>query len=141
MPAEGKSKEVSVELGGPWKFYQEFWKIHNIEHLAHLLPIPEMAIRADVGYLRFSLIIHNNTETPQEVTITSSLPEGWTDKSDYTSFLLAPGQIYPVRSMLAPFDTSKEAWHEIKWSLEVSGHESSSITMRLHMGARGAMSP
>jgi len=141
LPDENKVKGVSLELGGPWKFYQEFWKVHNIDHLADLLPVPEMAIRSDVGYLHFSLLIHNNTETPQEVTIRSALPEGWTDKSEYSSYSLAPGQIYPVRSVLAPFTTFKEAWREIKWSLLVNGHESSSVTMRLHMGARGAMSP
>ncbi|HVO62516.1 MAG TPA: PIG-L family deacetylase [Terriglobales bacterium] len=141
LPDEDKVRGVSLELGGPWKFYQEFWKIHNIEHLADLLPVPEMAIRSDVGYLHFSLLIHNNTETPQEVTIRSALPEGWTDKSGYSSYSLAPGQTYPVRSVLAPFNTSKEAWREIKWSLQVNGHESSSVTMRLHMGAQGAMSP
>src|SRR5439155_9679571 len=25
---------VAVELGGPWAFYQQFWRAHNIEHLA-----------------------------------------------------------------------------------------------------------
>ena len=139
LPDRDKPKGVSLELGGPWKFYQEFWKIHNIEHLADLLPVPEMAIRPDAGYLRFSLLICNNTDLTQEVTITSELPEGWTEKTRYSAYALAPGQVYPVRSMLAPFNASKEAWHEIKWSLRVNGHESSSITMRVHMGSLGAM--
>jgi LmbE family N-acetylglucosaminyl deacetylase len=139
LPERGKPKGVSLELGGPWKFYQEFWKVHNIEHLADLLPVPEMAIRPDVGYLRFSLLIANNTDTPQEVMIASQLPEGWSDKTRYSAYALAPREAYAVRSVLAPFDTSKEAWHEIKWSLQVNGHENSSVTMRVHMGALGAM--
>src|SRR5437762_10215523 len=25
---------LSLELGGPWAFYREFWKARNLEHLA-----------------------------------------------------------------------------------------------------------
>ncbi len=139
LPDQDKPKGVSLEMGGPWKFYQEFWRVHNIEHLADLLPVPEMAIRPDVGYLYFPLLVHNNTDSSQEVTVTSALPERWTDKHRYSSYTLAPGEVYPVRSLLAPSDTSKEAWREIKWSVQVNGREISSVTMRLHMGALGAM--
>jgi len=139
LPDQDKPKGVSLELGGPWKFYQEFWRVHNIEHLADLLPVPEMAIRPDVGYLYFPLLVHNNTDSSQEVTVISALPERWTDKNRHTSHTLAPGEVYPVRSLLAPSDTSKEAWREIKWSVQVNGREVSSVTMRLHMGALGAM--
>lgn len=129
---------VSLELGGPWNFYAEFWRIHNLKHLADLLPVAEMAIRSDVGYLYFPLIIRNNTDKPQEVTITSASPEGWSDKNRYNICSVPPGQVYSFRSLLAPADTSKEAWREITWNASVGGHSSGSVTLRIHMGV-GAM--
>src|SRR5947208_13253734 len=35
---------LSLELGGPWAFYREFWKAHNLEHVALLLPAPEVVV-------------------------------------------------------------------------------------------------
>ena len=32
---------LSLELGGPWLFYREFWKAHNLDHLAGLIPVPK----------------------------------------------------------------------------------------------------
>jgi hypothetical protein len=138
-PESDKPQGILIELGGPWKFYKEFWKAHNIEHLSDLLPVPEIAVQPDLEYLRFSLLIYNNTTTFQAVTITSVLPEGWTDRTGFNIYPVAPGQVYPVHSVLAPLNPSKEAWREIKWSARVNGHESSTVTLRVHLGARGAM--
>jgi hypothetical protein len=67
LPDQDKPKGVSLELGGPWKFYQEFWRVHNIEHLADLLPVPEMAIRPDVGYLYFSRLATTRPIRPKKL--------------------------------------------------------------------------
>ena len=129
-----QQKGVSVELGGPWNFYAQFWRAHNLEHLAELLPVPETALRPDASYLYFPVLIRNNTDTPQEVTIISVLPEGWSDKSRFNVYSVLPGQVYSFRSLLAPADIMKEAWHEITWKARVNGHDSSSVTLRVHMG-------
>ena len=48
VPVHGYRPEqdagLSIELGGPWSFYREFWKAHELEQLAGLLATPEAAL-------------------------------------------------------------------------------------------------
>jgi hypothetical protein len=46
---------LSVQLDGPWRFYPEFWKAHNLEVMAKLLPVLEVAIPRG-GTLRVPLL-------------------------------------------------------------------------------------
>src|ERR1700730_12590254 len=57
---------LSFELGGPWHFYRDFWKAHNIEHLAQLLPKPEVSMQAGAT-LHVPLLLRNDTPEPTEV--------------------------------------------------------------------------
>jgi len=136
----GRNKEsISLELGGPWSFYSEFWRAHNLEHLADLLPVAEMALRPDVGYLQIPLLVSNNSDEAEEVTLSVALPEGWLDKSRYTTYPVKPGEVYPVRIFLAPADASKPAWQEVTWKAEVNGQQRAAVTLRIFSGAHGAM--
>lgn len=135
----GQRQGVSVNLGGPWNFYNEFWRAHNLEHLGELLPVAEMAVRPDAGYLYISLLIRNDTDTSKEVTLTSVLPNGWEDKTPYHRYVILPGRVYPVRSVFAPANTSGPAWHEITWKASVNGGQRSSVVLRLFTGATGVM--
>jgi LmbE family N-acetylglucosaminyl deacetylase len=131
-----KQEGISLELGGPWEFYREFWKAHNIEHLANLLSVPEMALRPDVGYIQIPLVVRNSTDKTEEVAVTAPLPDHWLDKSRYNSFPLRSGEVYPVRIFLAPADPSRTAWQEITWSAEVGGQRVATVTLRVLTGAR-----
>ena len=143
VPAKRQRPEgVSLQIGGPWYFYDEFWRAHNIEHLASLLPVPEMAIEAGDRYVRVSLLIQNGTSISQEVSIVPALPEGWLDKTKFTTYEVQPGEIYPVSRLLAIPDFEKPAWNEITWRVQggsEAGQQSSAITLRLYAGASGAM--
>ncbi len=44
-------EDLSVELGDWWGFYRDFWKAHNLEHVAHLLPVAEVAIPRGGTYM------------------------------------------------------------------------------------------
>ena len=66
---------ISVELGGPWAFYRQFWKAHNIERLAALLPVPEVAI-GQGERMSIPLLIHNDTGHTEQVTVRILAPPG-----------------------------------------------------------------
>jgi LmbE family N-acetylglucosaminyl deacetylase len=53
-------KGISVELGGPWAFYNVFWRAHNLDHLAALIKIPEVAV-GNGAHLSVPILIHNDT--------------------------------------------------------------------------------
>jgi LmbE family N-acetylglucosaminyl deacetylase len=127
---------LSLELGGPWEFYREFWKAHHVEHLARLLPVPEVAI--DPGSpLRIPLIIRNDTGNSQEVYLKAALPMGWTDKSPYAVYPLSPGDVYPVQALLVAPSTGKPEWQEITWKAEAGGRPIGSVTVHVYLGKGG----
>lgn len=64
-----------IELGGPWHFYRNFWRAHDLEHLANLLGPEIMAQRES----RFTLPvrIENPTGAALNANVSVDLPEGW----------------------------------------------------------------
>lgn len=65
---------VTVEFGGPWRFYREFWQAHGLERLAGLV-LPEVAVNFDT-FLTVPVVIENPTDQTLPVNILVDLPEG-----------------------------------------------------------------
>jgi LmbE family N-acetylglucosaminyl deacetylase len=73
LVAEG----VQVELGGPWGFYQEFWREHDL--LALRFRRAEIAVEPNDA-LTIPLLVRNNSEGTARVTASAALPAGWRQK-------------------------------------------------------------
>jgi LmbE family N-acetylglucosaminyl deacetylase len=129
---------VSLELGGPWAFYREFWKAHALEHLSELLPVPEVSTRFG-NVLNIPLILHNATSTAEEVKLTEELPSGWTDKTEYAVYPIKPGESYPILAMSLTPDTGDAQWREISWKAEVGNRVVGSVTMRVYISNQGVL--
>jgi len=125
---------MSVELGGPWNFYKDFWSAHNLEHLAQLHPTPEIAIGGS-AVLPVPLLIRNNTNQDKVVTLRADLPPGWTEKSGSARYPVRAHDVYPVRAMLITSANKQSAWQEIKFSLDSDGGSAGSVTLRVHVWA------
>lgn len=65
---------VTIEFGGPWRFYREFWQAHGLGRLAGLVP-PEVAVNFDT-FLTVPVVIENPTDQMLPVDIFVDLPEG-----------------------------------------------------------------
>jgi LmbE family N-acetylglucosaminyl deacetylase len=92
---ESARPELSVELAGPWSFYAEFRRAHGLTNLPHPEP-PEIALQAP-GTLVIPLWIRNRTAKAQEVTLTASLPAGWTAQSGTGKFSVSAKQVAAPR--------------------------------------------
>jgi LmbE family N-acetylglucosaminyl deacetylase len=92
---EPSRPELSVELAGAWSFYGEFRRAHGLFNLPHPEP-PEIALQAP-GALVIPLWIRNRTAKAQEVTITATLPAGWTAQSGTGEFTVASKQVAASR--------------------------------------------
>jgi LmbE family N-acetylglucosaminyl deacetylase len=132
-------RRSAFELGGPWRYYQEFWQSHGLEHLRTLLPVPEVAIPPQVNTLRVPLLIRNDAREAQEVAIESVLPEGWTDRTAHLSYRLRPGEEYPFQAVLEVTDPATPRWQEIRWKTSIAGKTGGSVTLRVYVAAEGAM--
>jgi len=82
--------DLSIELGGPWSFYAEFRRAHGLTNLPHPEP-PEIALQGP-GSLVIPLWIRNRTAKAQEITISATLPAGWTAENGTGKFTVAAKQ-------------------------------------------------
>ncbi|MGO8735245.1 MAG: PIG-L family deacetylase [Terriglobia bacterium] len=124
---------LSLAFGDSWGFYHDFWKAHNLEVVAHLLPIPEVAIPRG-GALHVPLLIRNDTENPQEVSLTAVLPKGWTEKTGSAVYPVRAHEIYPAQMVLIAPDIGEIQWQEITWNAEENGRPVGSLKVRVLSG-------
>lgn len=126
---------ISLQLGGQWAFYREFWRAHALDNLADLLPIPEFGIALG-RTMDIPLIIRNDTDADQEVTLSASLPEGWTERASSTTYRLRARSTYPVHRILIAAKTGESGWYEMSWKAEAGGRPIGSVSFRAYATAR-----
>ncbi len=134
----GRRPAVEFEIGGPWAFYSGFWKVHGLDNLAGLIPVPE----ASVGFghmLSVPLFIWNNTGAEVAVKLRSKLPAQWIDKTAYDSYPVRPGEAYPLRvEVMAPAG-GQDQWQELVWSADAGGQPAGVVKMRVLVKKSGGM--
>jgi LmbE family N-acetylglucosaminyl deacetylase len=136
VPAPGyrppTSSNLSIELGGPWAFYQKFWKAHSIEHLAQLIPVPEAGVYPG-NTLHVPLLLYNNTDQEQIVRLTARLPAGWTEQAEPTNYPVRSHDVYPVEVVLTPSPNAQGKWEEITWQADTQGRVIGTVTLRAYV--------
>jgi hypothetical protein len=120
-------------FGDSWGFYRDFWKAHNLEHVARLLPVPEVAIPRG-GTLHVPLLIRNDTENPEEVGLTAVLPRGWTEKNGSARYPVRAHDTYPAQLVLIAPDMDGVRWQEITWNAEADGCPVGALKLRVLSG-------
>ena len=88
---------LSLELGGPWAFYERFQRAHGLSAALAFVK-PQTAFSANSS-LWVPLLLHNDTEQPSDLTLKTTLPEGWTPVND-TVYHLEPHSTYPAQLFL-----------------------------------------
>ena len=72
---QGAEKLPRLELGGPWKFYEEFYPKHGYCQLP-VVKEAEIGIKAG-STLMVPLVLHHDATKPLAVTLKVKAPEGW----------------------------------------------------------------
>jgi hypothetical protein len=129
-------KGISVELGGPWAYYREFWRAHQLEHLSQLLS-PETALGSSENTIWVPLLIHNDTDATRQVTLRSVLPPGWTEKPGRMRYTVSAHDAYPVQVTLVAAASQKNTWQHVTWTAEADGQSVGSVTLRVHVNYNG----
>lgn len=133
---EGEVTGVTIELGGPWGFYRDFWKAHGLNHLAGLLSTPEVGI-APGEYLHLPVLIRNGTNAAREVTLSASSPSGWTVIAGEAVYPLEAGDNYSVQTVLGSPTKGDPAWQTVTWKAESDGKTIGSIAVRVNLASGG----
>jgi LmbE family N-acetylglucosaminyl deacetylase len=121
---------VSIDLGGPWAFYREFWRAHNLDHLADIIKIPEVAV-GNSAEVNVPILIRNDTDQPVEVTLTSTLPTGWKEVYGTARYPVRPHEAYPAQTHYIASSTAKPEWQPLTWKAEVNGQTIGTLTLRV----------
>jgi LmbE family N-acetylglucosaminyl deacetylase len=121
---------VSIDLGGPWAFYREFWRAHNLDHIADLIKTPEVAV-ANAAEVHVPILIHNDTDQPVEVTLTSTVPSGWRELRGTARYPVRPHEAYPAQTHYVASSTAKPEWQTLTWKAEANGQTIGTITLRV----------
>lgn len=134
LPAE-KSTGVTLAIGGPWSFYEDFRRAHNLDQLPRA-EIPEIAT-ATGATLQVPLILRNDTNQLSDVSISPALPEGWTTKGASIQCRVAPGETIPVEiDLIAPGKkTDKPA--ELVFTATSSAQAIGRLKMRVQVRSGG----
>jgi LmbE family N-acetylglucosaminyl deacetylase len=130
-PASG----LRLELGGPWVFYQAFWHAHNIEHLADLYA-PEAQVAVG-DTLWVPLLLQNDTDSPKQVSLRSTLPAGWSEKPGATLYNVAAHDAYSIQLKIEPAAANKGTWQTLTWSAESGGQNIGSVSLRVQVASNG----
>jgi hypothetical protein len=136
---EPAKPELSVELDGPWSFYTEFRRAHGLTNLPHPEP-PEIALQAP-GTLVIPLWLRNRTAKTQEISLTATLPSGWTVQSGAGNFSVAARQVAAGRievnlPAIAENAPKKAEPQEVLVRAEANGQRIGEVKLRVELRSR-----
>jgi uncharacterized membrane protein len=126
---------VTLEIGGPWSFYEDFRRAHNLDQLPRA-EVPEIAT-AMGATLQVPLILRNNSDQLSDVSINSTLPEGWTTKQASTRYRVAAGEIAAVQIEVTAPGKKTDKPAELVFTATTSAQVIGAVNMRVQVRSGG----
>jgi LmbE family N-acetylglucosaminyl deacetylase len=127
---------LSIELGGPWAFYRDFWRVHQLHQLAGLLPGSEMLIGPG-EQIHAPIVIHNGSGQPADVTLTATLPISWKELSGTARYSVGAHEEYPLYFVLEAPRNAAPGWYDATFKAKVGGAAAGTIKLRVNIGSGG----
>lgn len=93
---EAEPSGISLALGGPWDFYQRFYRAHGLTSLAGLVNPPQTAL-SDDRQLWIPLLLRNNSGAAVDVAVRQDLPSGWKAINPPGAYHLEAGEVWPIQ--------------------------------------------
>ncbi len=100
-----------IELGGPWRFYKQFWQAHGLGDPAKFIA-PEIMARYGSS-LVIPVVIDNPTDKPLTAKLSVALPEGWV----FRRHLPASIPVNAHDSASVPFEIKTSATETKGWQM------------------------
>jgi LmbE family N-acetylglucosaminyl deacetylase len=121
----------TMELGGPWAFYRQFYPVHSLTALEHLVP-PQTALGED-HQLWVPLLLHNDSPQAMDIALEAQLPSGWSGFSRNGLYHLEPGSTYPVQCFLtAPAESGQKTAQALTWTATRDGHPAGKVSLTVY---------
>lgn len=123
---------VSLQLGGTWHFYREFWQAHGLDRMAQLQPTPVSRMTPG-GALTVPLLIRNDTDTDSMVTIGVNAPAGWTATQRFSTYPVRAHDVYPASVTLSAPAAPFSGQQDLRFTLQSGGKDVASTELRVHV--------
>lgn len=127
------ASEPRIELGGSWHFYREFWQAHDLEHLKNLLG-PEVMAQFDSRF-NFPFLIENPSDTPMQLKITATIPEGWSFIQQPPDSLTVPPHRTYFYVLYTRTAKSQKGWKNVEVKAELQQKSLNEISIRAELDA------
>ena len=126
---------LSLEIGGPWNFYEDFRPAHDLTELPKA-DVPEIAVAAGTN-LQLPIIIRNDDKSPAEVELTTTQPEGWTLKSPLPHYKVSPGDVAQLEVEFTTATKKSDQTSEVTCRAESRGREIGTVIVRVRLRSGG----
>lgn len=111
---------ITLELGGPWAFYRQFYRAHGLQSLDGLVQ-PQTALSSD-RQLWVPLLLRNNSSAPADITLHQDLPAGWTGNIENRNYHIEPGSAYPIQLFFTvPDQPGAKSPQTVSWTAQQGG--------------------
>jgi LmbE family N-acetylglucosaminyl deacetylase len=134
-PPAVKRSGVTLAIGGPWSFYDNFRGVHGLEQLP-VAQTPEIAIAAGTT-LQVPLIVRNDTSQATEISFTATLPEGWAQKDTSPKYSLSAGEVLPLQMELTTPAKKSDQVAELAFQATGTSGPVGAVKMRVRVGSGG----
>ena len=128
-------KGLSIEIGGPWAFYEDFRAAHDLVDLPKAA-VPEISIAAG-SVLQLPVVLRDDDIEPAEVTLSVLLPEGWAPKNPLPHFKLVPGDVFPLEIEITTPGKKSDQISELTCRAEAAGKEIGTVKLRVRLAGGG----
>jgi LmbE family N-acetylglucosaminyl deacetylase len=129
---------LSFEIGDPWRFYALFWKAHDLDRLAELIPIPEATPEAG-GTLALNFLACNRTTQPAEIRVIPTMSAGWTAQQQFTKYPVRAGECYPIQILLTAPRAAQSHWEQLSWTATADAQPVGSVAVRVFVAKSGGL--
>ena len=130
-----ETHRTELRMGGPWDFYRDFRKRHNLESLPYAAT-PEIAIKSGTTLMIPIIVEHSPAMGASTVKITVETPQGWRVETGAGNFQLPVEKLSAMRVDIAVPTLSREETNsskpqEITVHAEMDGKSIGEIKMRV----------
>jgi len=126
---------VSIEIGGPWHFYQNFWRAHALMQIPKA-ETPEISVSAGTT-LQLPVLLRNDGSEAAEIVLIATLPDGFALKDTLPHYRLVPGDVYPLEVELTTPAKKSDQIGEVICRAEAAGREIGVIKLRVRVAGGG----
>jgi LmbE family N-acetylglucosaminyl deacetylase len=123
-----------LELGGPWRFYPEFYARHGLCDLP-TAKVPEIGVKAGTT-LAIPVVVLHDAAKSSAVTVSVKAPEGWKVTGGGGKMLLPAEESTPLLVQIAtpnltPEELKKAAIQDVRITADADGKEAGEVLLRV----------